>query len=298
MKQFIKKNLITIISFLILLSIGLYSTLRYINWYNNYEKIVTRNIQDCKNSNIEEQIKNCKDIIELSKENIRSDYYYMTNEIMKDYNKITYILFLFISLPVLYEICKIFKNKHLLYDLTRENYNTFKNKIIKKSYIKSMILPLSILIIQIIILIYCNGFTTSIYFKDGIMIDNIINPYLYFFTIIIRLIIISIIYTNIALIVVRKKHDFYIASILSYLLFIGIELMLEFLIGVILLDNVFKMNSMELYINIVNVFYLNLGKGYMVLYLPLIIVLIITSIILYFEYRNKEKLIIDCEKNN
>lgn len=58
------------------------------------------------------------------------------------------------------------------------------------------------------------------------------------------------------------------------------------------------MNSMELYINIINVFNLNLGKGYMLLYLPLIVVLIISSIILYFEYRNKEKLILDCEKNN
>ncbi len=298
MKQFIKNNLISIILFLILLSIGLYSTSKYINWYNNYEKIVEKNIQECKDSKIEEQIISCKDIIELSNEKIKSDYFYMTNEIMRDYSKITYILFLFISLPVLYEVCKIFKNKHLLYELTRENYSNFKNKIIRNSYIKSMILPLSILIIQIIILIYCNGFTTSVYFKDSIMIDNIINPYLYFITIIIRLIIISIIYTNIALIVVRKQHDFYIASILSYLLFIGIELILEFLIGVILFDNLFKMSSMELYINIINVFNLNLEKGYMLLYLPIIIVLIITSIILYFEYRNKEKLIIDCEKNN
>lgn len=298
MKQFIKNNLMSIILFLILLSIGLYSTFKYINWYNNYEKIVIRNIQECKNSNIEEQIINCEDIIELSNEKMQSDYFYMTNEIMRDYSKITYILFLFISLPILYEICKIFKNKQLLYELTRENYSKFKNKIIRNSYIKSMILPLSVLIIQIIILIYCNGFTTNVYFKDGIMIDNIINPYLYFVTIIIRLIIISIIYTNIALIVARKKHDFYIATILSYLLFIGIEFILEFLIGVILFDNLFKMNSMELYINIINVFNLNLGKGYMLLYLPLIVVLIISSIILYFEYRNKEKLILDCEKNN
>ena len=46
-----------------------------------------------------------------------------------------------------------------------------------------------------------------------------------------------------------------------------------------------------------NIFNLNLGNGIIALYLPLTIILIVTSIIVYLKYRNKEKLIIDCEKN-
>ena len=59
----------------------------------------------------------------------------------------------------------------------------------------------------------------------------------------------------------------------------------------------FHIDSMVIYINMLNIFNLNLGNGIIALYLPLTIILIVTSIIVYLKYRNKEKLIIDCEKN-
>ena len=100
------------------------------------------------------------------------------------------------------------------------------------------------------------------------------------------------------MIVARKNHNLYISIILSYLLYIGIEIFLEGLIGKILFLNIFKIDSMMLYFNIMNIFSLNLVKGYPYTFIPLILILILTTLIVIKMYKNKESLIIDCDKNN
>lgn len=302
MKKFIKNNYITIISFSILLIFAIYNIANYTKWYDNYVKVVGQSIEECKKGYLEEQKESCEILLkQASTEEISSDYYYMSREVLSNFGIIYYITFLFVTIPVIYNVCKVFKNKELIYEMTRQNYSDFKKKIFKEAYLKSLIIPLLLLIIFIITFIFCKGSAGNIYFEEFMeegFLEKVISPFLYTFTILIRAFLISIIYINISLIVVRKNHNFYIASILSYLLFIGIEVVLEGVIGRILLNNILKTNSMEIYINILNMFNLNFGKGYIMLYMPIIIILILSFIILHIKYKNKEKLIIDCEKNN
>ena len=302
MKKFIKNNYITVISFSILLIFAIYNIANYTKWYDNYAKVVGQSIEECKKEYLEEQKESCEILLkQASTEEISSDYYYMSREVLSNFGIIYYITFLFVTIPVIYNVCKVFKNKELIYEMTRQNYSDFKKKIFKEAYLKSLIIPLLLLIIFIITFIFCKGSAGNIYFEEFMeegFLEKVISPFLYTFTILIRSFLISIIYINISLIVVRKNHNFYIASILSYLLFIGIEVVLEGVIGRILLNNILKTNSMEIYINILNMFNLNFGKGYIMLYIPIIIILILSFIILHIKYKNKEKLIIDCEKNN
>lgn len=302
MKKFIKNNYITVISFSILLIFAIYNIANYTKWYDNYAKVVGQSIEECKKEYLEEQKESCEILLkQASTEEISSDYYYMSREVLSNFGIIYYITFLFVTIPVIYNVCKVFKNKELIYEMTRQNYSDFKKKIFKEAYLKSLIIPLLLLIIFIITFIFCKGSAGNIYFEEFMeegFLEKVISPFLYTFTILIRSFLISIIYINISLIVVRKNHNFYIASILSYLLFIGIEVVLEGVIGRILLNNILKTNSMEIYINILNMFNLNFGKGYIMLYMPIIIILILSFIILHIKYKNKEKLIIDCEKNN
>lgn len=301
MKKFIKNNYITIISFSILLIFAIYNIVNYINWYNNYAKVVGQNIEECKEGYTEEQKESCETLLkQANTEEISSDYYYMSREVLSNFGIIYYVTFLFITIPVVYNVCKVFKNKELIYELTRQNYSDFKKKLFKEAYLKSLIIPSILLIIFIITFIFCKGSAGNIYFKEFMeegFLERVISPLLYTFTILVRAFLMSIIYINISLIVVRKNHNFYIASILSYLLFIGIEVVLEGVIGRIILNNILKTDSMEIYINILNMFNLNLGKGYIMLYIPIIIILILSFIILHIKYKDKEKLIIDCEKN-
>lgn len=302
MKKFIKNNYITVISFSILLIFAIYNIANYTKWYDNYAKVVGQSIEECKKGYLEEQKESCEILLkQASTEEISSDYYYMSREVLSNFGIIYYITFLFVTIPVIHNVCKVFKNKELIYEMTRQNYSDFKKKIFKEAYLKSLIIPLLLLIIFIITFIFCKGSAGNIYFEEFMeegFLEKVISPFLYTFTILIRSFLISIIYINISLIVVRKNHNFYIASILSYLLFIGIEVVLEGVIGRILLNNILKTNSMEIYINILNMFNLNFGKGYIMLYIPIIIILILSFIILHIKYKNKEKLIIDCEKNN
>ena len=158
---------------------------------------------------------------------------------------------------------------------------------------------MSILIVFIITTIYCKGFSTNpLIGEDSIggEIKYSMSPIFYIFTVLYRVLVAGMIHTNFSLIVARKNHNFYIANILSYLLFIGTEVVVEGL-GDYIFYEFFHIDSMVIYINMLNIFNLNLGKGIIALYLPLTIILIVTSIIVYLKYRNKEKLIIDCEKN-
>lgn len=165
----------------------------------------------------------------------------------------------------------------------------------------SIILPLSFLIMIIFSLIYCKGFTINNYFSQNLLeeeLANIISPYIYVFSLIIKSLITSLIYINIGLIVSRKNHKLYMSIILSYLLYIGIEIFLEGIIGKILFFNILQIDSMMLYFNIMNIYSLNLTRNYLYIFIPLIIILAITTIIVIKLYKNKEALLIDCDKNN
>ena len=100
------------------------------------------------------------------------------------------------------------------------------------------------------------------------------SPIFYIFTVLYRVLVAGMIYTNFSLIVARKNHNFYIANILSYLLFIGTEVVFEGL-GDYIFYEFFHIDSMVIYINMLNIFNLNLGNGIIALYLPLILVIIL-----------------------
>ena len=232
---------------------------------------------------------------------VKPEFYIASEEILNNSSTyITYITFFLITIPVIYEVCNKFKNKEIIYELTRENYNTFKKKLFINSYKNSIIVPLSLIITFIILIIFTKDFNTSHFLEETLLNEfytNVKSPYLYIITILIKSFLISIIYINISLIISRKRHNTYISALLSFLMFIAIELILQLLIGNVLLDKIFGINGISSSLSILNIFTINLNNGYLSVYVPIIIILILSFIILHIKYKDKEKLIIDCEKN-
>ena len=300
MKNFIKENFIAIIFFAILVGFGIYQIYDFDRVSMEADLSTADSIIECLQKYEKSNPGICDEMLKMHEEAKKGpDFYNMSFTVINKFSMNTYVMFFVISIPVLYNVCRIFRNKHLIYELTRENYKKFKKTLFKKAYLSSMILALSILVVFIITIIYCKGFSTNSIIAEGSLGGQIkysMNPIFYIFTVLYRVFVAGIIYTNFSLIVARKNHNFYIANILSYLLFIGTEAVLEGL-GDYIFYEFFNIDSMVIYINMINVFNLNLGKGIIALYLPLTIILIATSIIVYLKYRNKEKLIIDCEKN-
>lgn len=299
MKNFFNKNKYFILVFIVIIGMIIYSFIDYDKFVKNYTNAIENTISECKINTIPERQEYCDNIL---KENInpKPGFYYNYFEIYSRLNLLEYGLFFIVTIPIVYFITKIFKNRHIIYELTRETYKKFKTNLFKKAYLYSLILPLIILIILVATIIYSGGLTLNPYY-DQEMNDIVVkatNPYFYVTTIVLRALILGIIYANIALIVSRKNHNFYIAVILSYLASVGTEIILEGVIGRLIFYEIFKIDSMMIYINIVNILSLNLEKGYLCIYLPLILILVVSTFIAKLMYKNKEKLIIDCDKNN
>lgn len=299
MKIKFKENKFIILSFIIMSIILCYSIVSYNKDFQTVKKAINETINECKVNNIEEREELCAETLKEAHE-VTPDFYYSIIVISSNMSFISLAVFIIVTFSTLYCVCNIFKSRNIIYRLTRENYKKFKKRLFIESYKPVLILPIIFAIIIVFSLIYCKGINTNSYFSD-ILIDNwdkkIISPYLYIITLIIKPLLISIIYINISLIIARKNHKFYLSVILSYLLFIAIEIFLEGVIGNIIFNNLLKIDSMIIYTNLINIFSLNLSKGYIAIYTPLIIILIITSIIVYIMYKDKEKLIIDCDKN-
>ncbi len=125
----------------------------------------------------------------------------------------------------------------------------------------------------------------------------IFKPVLFVFLYLINITIYSLSYINISLIVLRKQQNIIKAIILSVLVFVGIEVFLEIVVNGLIFGLVFKSEVGNIF-NIMNLLIFNINYGVSKLLIFTISFFLLTFILVLILYKNKEKLIIDCEKNN
>ena len=104
-------------------------------------------------------------------------------------------------------------------------------------------------------------------------------------------------YVSVGLCITRKYHNYFVSLILSYLSVLGIELFLEIFVGAFIMSYVFH-DGYSVLISIMNPLSFTDSNGMLGMMICPSIFLGLSAILLYFLYRDKEKLIIDCEKNN
>lgn len=208
----------------------------------------------------------------------------------------SFITLLMIVACCCYYPCRVFKNSCLNNYLTRMNYEKFKRKILFHNRLPIIIIPIAMIIVYIIAFITTGNLSYSIS-TLGWNKETISNLPLFFGVQFSMAIICSLIYANITMIICKKNHNFIAASLISYLTIIGIELFLEIVIGAILWEHILH-QGVGVFFNIVEFVNFNDGDG---LFSPLLVasvIFIITEIILYKTYKDKESLIINCEKND
>ena len=291
MKLFFKKYKFYLIPYIVLLLILTITFINHNNWYNKHIESINEIINECKSENISiERKEYCKNIIKNT--NTNKDYYYTVSELETGLNKVYPFIFVFISFPVLYYVCNMFKSRVVNYELTRQNYKTFKKKLLMNSYKSSLLMIIVYLAIVITSYIYCNGFITSTEYIP----NNVSNSYTFILINLFKILVLSLTYVNISLIVARQNHKLYISLILSLLLFYGIELLSGYFIGTLLLEHLFNLNISN-NISIYNLFVTDLTNPLVHIIYPLFM-FIVTAFIMNYMYKNKEKLVIDCDKNN
>ena len=296
MKKMKKHWLIILLLILLLIPI--------INYSNQYVENMKRNnlkqqefITNCQNGTIENK-EFCEKVME-DKE-INNDFYAMMTDVLvfgiRFINPTAFILIVF---PTLVNLCRILKRKYILHALTRQSYKEFLIDFLKTAYKYIWFLPLiAIIIISICIMntsihpSISSEYDTSMWYAETIK-----QPIFFILLYILNIIIYSFSFINLALMIVRKHHNLIIATILSILVYVGIELFFELMINNLLFGLVFKSELGYLF-NIMNIFTFSDQFGIPTLLLFSFFMLLLSSIGVYFSYRKKENLVIACEKNH
>ena len=299
MKKILKNNWLLIIIFLALLSIFLFNTYKYLSNAHQLEKSSIEASEKCSKNNITEaMLEYCEEVEKAPTYKI--DFYSMFySTYSQGYNFMIFIIFLLITIPSIRIVCPFFKNNILKNTLTRQSYRKVIIKLFAKAYKSALLLPILTIVAFIICFISTGNFDFNNAIEGNFVSwskDSMQSPFLFMFVYTFKIFIISIIYINICLIICKKNHNFVTATILSYLCFIAIEIFLE-LVGNTLIFTVILNSGFGIVLNILAIFSLfdYYGLAYSIL-IPLIF-FVITSVIVYFEYKNKEKMLIECEKN-
>lgn len=301
MKNKIKENYIFIISFIILLILLCTSIFLILKDQRLLDEKVMNIKKNCLTENFvdEETIKMCNRI--LTENNKNYDFYSIFSEIivMKFSGWLSFSISLFVVIPSLLHVCKNFKNRIILNESTRCNYHDYLKRLFKTAYKSIWIIPIIIFVAIIFSLIYTGSFDASYSISKSATFWNestLNNPLLFILLYILNIIVHSILYVNIGLCVARKNHNYFVAIILSFLLFIAIEAFLEIAINGILLFSILN-TEIGMIFNIMNMFTFNETYGIITPIIVPFVITVLSFIMIYFMYRDKEKLIIDCEKN-
>lgn len=295
----IKKNwLAFLILFIVLVPICNY-TYKFVENREKGEVLQQQQISSCQNDEYyTTHIEYCNQLLEVN--TYKPDFYaMMTDMLVFGIRFINPMAFIILVFPTLFNVCKILKRKYIINALTRQSYKEFLIYFFKESFRYVWLLPfLAIIIIIICIFNTSMDPSFSIKYETSMWYANTIrNPFLFIFLYTFNIVIYSVTFVNLALIVLRKYHNFISAVILSVLSYIGIELFFELILNNIILWGIFKSELGHLF-NIMNIFTFSDEYGVVTLLLFSISMLLLSSLGVYLAYRKKENLIIDCEKNH
>ncbi len=189
-----------------------------------------------------------------------------------------------------------FKNK-----LLRMSYKEYLKQIIYSAYKCIWILPTLILILFICSFIISGHFdvdlTLSYWPEYYIPIPTSIlkNVFPFIIVFILNIILNSLFYANLSLISIKKSHNYIVSVIVSYLLFIFCDVILEILIGSLLLEKYAHLSQAANLFSLFNYWVYDTPSIF--LYTIYCFLLAVVSLIfVVFVYRNKEGVIIESEK--
>ena len=296
--EFLKKNLISIVSMLIILIIFMLSFFSVKKEYDSMYSSQKNLYYSC----LENKSDNCLEYIKEFEENdvktADTITVFFTSLMEQKASIMNYLLVIFLVVPSLIPFCKICKNKIINNILNRKKYNEFLKETFINCYKNIWIIFIPLLILFIASLMYSGHFNydyilnSESYYSFYVYMNPLIYCILYF----VSILFFTIFYINLGLIVARKNSNIAIVGIESFLLFILIDIILEIIFGLLISKIIF--NSFSSRYNLLNILNIGYAKNILEMILIPLILVIITFIILKIIYKSKEKFIIDCNKNN
>ena len=296
MKKFIKNNIAILISFLILFIFLNISALKvYID--NEIRKNDMNNSINWCNRLLEYEPDNfCKNNIdEYYTRDTLSIYYDIFNS--SNYSTLFYfgIPFLVIA-SSLYMTSKKFRNQDIKNCLTRESYNMYMKKMFKNAYKSVIIWPL--LTIYLLIISYLISGTFEVPINLDIVsfpMNFLKNPFLFITSYLLNTIFMSFFWTNIALFIVPDTRNYIVSVLESIMIYFGITLTNTFFV-ILLINKIFH-KDVEKYLDFFDVYNYN-NRELIPFNILCLSIALISGLLVYLKYKNKEKIIMKLERNS
>ena len=216
------------------------------------------------------------------------------NEILND-SEYSFIYFLavpfLIIMSSMYEISKRFKSGEIKNRLTRESYNSYIKDVFKSTYKSVILWPLITIYVLAFSYLISGTFTVStetIAFTKEILS----HPVLFIFSYLLNTILMSIFYINIGLFLVPENRNYLVTVIETAMVYFGITLTNTFFIISFVLKNI---KNAENYFDFFDM-YTYRDRELIPFNLLCLGVALISSLVVYLKYRNKEKIVIKLEK--
>lgn len=225
-------------------------------------------------------------------------FYYLVNDSVISYLNIS--LALIMPIILLKNICKTLNNGELKYILVRQDYKKFKLNLLKQAFIYSIL----IIVPFIFLILECFALATT-KFDIGLFDPSLANfpiEYLkmggYFFVVyLINIFTMTFIFSELSLISLRIVNNYYISIIISYLVYLVLEIISYLFFGVFIGSNILKLDissyfEMMNFMNFANVPNFSL---YIIIRLTILGILLL---VFWLIFKNKEKFMMYIEKGS
>ena len=300
MKRFLKSNIVVILIIIVFSIVFFNADYKVIKNQKKIEEYHNSLVEKCKKI-VEYKDENEKELcrLVLNEKEIEVDFYTLYSEVLAMHVKdVYYIAFLIVIIPTMLKVCKILKYKHIINSNSRESYHSFLKKLLKVAYQYIWVLALLSFIMMIPIMMNTTmNPEYAIINSHGMWQSNIIyHPVLFVISYLINVTLYSMIFVHIALLVARKQQKTIPCIIISYILYLAIEIFLETVVKVIIFQRIFH-SEFGMIFNIINVFGMNDLYGVGPLLLVNLCMVLVSFGLVYLAYKDKEKFIIQCEKN-
>lgn len=303
MKKFIKNNIAVLIAFLILFIFSTILCIRNIKSARINEESRIEGIEVCKEILKHDKYNEiCLENIDAKpkKRSTLKTYYDIINDNVS-YNSISLCTVFYFLIPFLvivsslYNISKKFKNQDIKNHLTRESYNKYIKKILLDSYKSVFIWPMITILLFMFSYIISNGSFEIIDTNSSFSYEILSNPVAFMLSNLLNTIFMSFFWTNIALLIVPDTRNYIISVLESIMIYFGIALTNTFF--VILLISKILNKDVEKYLDFLDVYTYN-NRNLLSFNILCLSIALISGLLVYLKYKNKEKIIMKLERNS
>lgn len=303
MKKFIKNNIAVLIAFLILFIFSTILCIRNIKSARINEESRIEGIEVCKEILKHDKYNEiCLENIDVKpkKRSTLKTYYDIINDNV-NYNSTSLCTVFYFLIPFLvitsslYNISKKFKNQDIKNHLTRESYNKYIKEIFLDSYKSVFIWPMITILLFMFSYIISNGSFEIIDTNSSFSYEILSKPVMFMLSNLLNTIFMSFFWTNIALLIVPDTRNYIVSVLESIMIYFGIALTNTFFV-ILLINKIFH-RDVEKYLDFFDVYnYYN--RELIPFNILCLSIALISGLLVYLKYKNKEKIIMKLERNS